>query len=326
MSVKIKVNIVIVVVLIASFVGFAYYDYTVSKNYVLNEVIKKDLPSLSEHIKDDVELKMAPNISLVSAMGNNYFLQKWLKDGEKDLTLIKDFFQTIHNNYNLIVASVSSNQSFLQYTKDGVFTKLNETDPFNTWFFSFIKKKKTLELNITVDELREFKTVAFINHVLKTKEGEVLGLTTVGLDIDEISKYILKYVNPNRDVYIINKKGFIIVHKNKDLIYVLDNEQKNKNRNIKYISGIDTFAGNILSSKGTLTREYINKNNKKRILISNYIPSIDSYLIIDENEEALFSQISHIFENKIMVSLVGMICIILLIIFILNAMLFRETK
>ncbi len=317
MNSKFKVIYLVSLMLVISFSGFGYYTYEFSKNSVVKKIIDKDLPKLSQSIKQDVELKMVTKLNLVSTMGNNFFLQQWYENGERDIETVKKYLGNIEKEYKLFVASTSSVTTNNQYTKVGIFTKLDKNDPFNAWFFSFIQSGKKMSLNITVDELRNFKLVAFINNIIKDDKNKVLGLATIGLDINEISKYILEYINENRNVYVINSDGYIIMHKDRGMIYVLENEQKNKNRNIKYISGIDKLSKEILSSKGMVKGKYVDSKNNSKIVISNYIPSIKSYLIVEEDEKSIQDEASSMFIQNFMISifialLVGLLVLILM--------------
>ncbi len=324
MGIKTKTIFLIGLVLFISFASLGYFNYKTSEGFITNRIMNVDLPMRSDIIKNNIELKILPKINLVSTMANNEFLKQWYKDGEKDITAIKKYMGSIQKEYDVFVASTSSNITQTQYTRDGIFTKLSKNDPFNAWFYSFIDSGKKMILNITVDELRDFKLVAFINHIMKDKDDKILGLSTIGLDMNDVSKYVLQYVNNNRNIYIINKAGYVIVHKNRNMIYVLENEQKNKSRNIKYMSGIDSMADKVLTSNDKFIGEYINKFGKDIVFISNYIPSIDSYLIIEENKDLLFDEIHSMFMKKLIAALIATIVVLMLLVFILNKMVFKK--
>ncbi len=324
--VKFKVISIIALLLFIFSLGLNFSNYTVSKNFISQKIINNDLQTLSNNIKNEIESQILPNINLVTAMSNNYFIKKWFNQKEKDIEGIKKYFKNIEDNYKVFVASMTSKSTNLQYTKAGIFTKLTKTNPFNQWFYSFLDRNEDLELNITVDELRNFKLVAFINHILKNEKGKQLGCVTLGLDLESIQSLILKYITPTRNIYLVNKKGYIIVHKDKNLIYTLKNEQENKIRNIKYRYGIDKISKNILSSTDKIVDKYINKDNEEKILVSSYIPSINSYLIVEEDENVLFKEISSLLMYKFIVSMFATVILLLLIMFILNTMVFKKLK
>lgn len=326
MNARVKTIVIVGMLLVVSLMGLSFYNYKTAESFIVKRVMNKDLPELSDNIKNNIKLKIIPSISLVTSMGNNYFLKQWLEDGENDIKQIKNFFKNIQDKYDVVVASMSSNQTYNQYTQVGVFTTLHKSDPFNAWYYSFIDSGKDMSLNITVDELRNFRLLAFINHIIRNDKGEPLGLATIGLDMSSISEYILKYITPHRNVYLINKKGYIIAHKDRSLIYVLENEHKNKSRNIKYISGINTLAEKILSSNDKVLGEFTDKNNDKKIVISNFIPSINSYLIIEQDENNLFSQISSMFKQNFIVSTTTTLITLLFLILILSKMSYSEYK
>ncbi len=326
LSIKMKATLIISVLIIVSFMGLSYYNYKSSEKSIVNKVMKEDLPTLADAIKGDIEAKILPNKTLVSSMINNYFLKKWFEEGEKDLETLKAYVKTLKDNYPVFSVSVVSKITGNYYTPDGIKAKMSESNPANAWFYSFLSSGKNTKININADEKRNYTLVAFINYLLKDTKNNILGSVSIGLTMEDIVKYVKKNITENRNIFMVNKNGYIMVHKNKKLIYDSKHDKDAKHKNIKYIKGLDKIAGDILSSKDKVIKEYTSKDGIDKILISNFIPSMNAYLIIEEDEDALFGEISSMFMSNLIISLVITFLVILFIVFILNKLVLNRIE
>ncbi len=324
LSIKVKLTFMVGLLLLITFMGLSYYNYKSSEISITNRVLKKDLPIIANAIKSEIELELLPKITLVSTMAHNHFIKEWFEDGENNLDTIKNYLKTIGNNYNIFTASVISKITNNYYTQDGIAEKMNKENPKDSWFYSFLESGKVIDINIEADSKKNNTLTTFINYLLKDTKGNVLGAVSIGLDMNNVIKHIKKSLTPSRNVFMIDKNAYIMVHKNKSLIYDSHNDTNPKEKNIKYITGINKLADKILSSKDSITGEYTDINDNKKIIISTFIPSMNAYLIVEEDKEALFSEISSIFVKNIVISLLASLFSILLILFLLNKMIFQR--
>ncbi len=326
MSIRLRLTIVVAVLLCISLMGLSYYNYKTSESTIVHKVMKEELPILADSIKGDIEGQMLPNINLVSTMGNNHFLKKWIKDGEKDIEALKLYAKSIQDNYDIFTASIVSKVSGNYYTQKGIVAKMSPDNPANGWFYAFLNSGKTMDINVSVDENKDYKMTTFINYILKDTQSNILGSVSIGLTLDKMVNYIKKNITASREVYLVRKNGYFMLHKNPKLIYTASDIGKDaKHKNIKNIEGISKYAKDILSSKEKILAEYT-KNGEEKILVSNFIPSMDAYLIVEESKSFLFKDISSMFVSNLIISLVVVLLLILAISYALNKMVLKRIE
>lgn len=155
------------------------------------------------------------------------------------------------------------------------------------------------------NEAANYALTIFINHRVYDFNNNLLGVTGVGLDLERITNLLSAYrVKYNRNIYLVDKYGLIKAHHNKDLVEIA---------NIRLMDGIKDIAEEILTIGHNSVNLEFDEGNTHILLTKRYIPELDWFLIVEQNQN---KAIENIWFNFIKSTALGMLvsCIVLLII------------
>jgi diguanylate cyclase (GGDEF)-like protein len=117
----------------------------------------------------------------------------------------------------------------------------------------------------------------FINYKVHDYNNNYIGATGVGLTVNAVKKLIEKYQNNyGCQIYFLDKQGNIALH---------GSSFNKKNSNIKSMTGMYSISYKILGLDSTSSS--YRKNGELIHLNSRYIPELEWYLIVEQNEKPI---------------------------------------
>ena len=322
-SVRFKLSFVVAILLFISFMGLSYYNFLNSKNSLKNKIMTQDLPILSNSISNNIKAELLPSITVASTISNNFFVKKWLKDGEKDIDSLKKYLELIKSNYNAFTISLVSTKTLNYYTEEGLFKTLEKNNPKDGWFFGFLNSKKENTLNVDSAEESGGQLTTFIDFIVRDLQNNIVGVAGIGLKVDSVIKILQANETKTRTVYLVDGNGYIRVHRNKKFIFDKSNSSAEaEKKNIKNISGIKAISASLMAKESGIY-EY-ERDNEKIIISSAYLKEMGWYLFIEDKEDALLSEVSSLFFTNIIISLIVTLIAITLIILAINNIVIKQ--
>lgn len=277
---KIKQTQLIFSVFITLLLGFvltSYLSYSVTEDFILESAETETLPLISDNIYSEIKSELIDPINVSSLMSNDAFLINWILRGEDNIPEIQEYLRLIKYRYSYTSTFFVSNVTHNYYYSGGILKTISQDDPHDVWYYNFIGMNKAVDLVVDTDEAKNDTLTVFINHRLEREDGELLGVTGVGLQLDEITDHIRHYENLyHHKIYIVDQDGLIQIDSDRNRI---------ETENITELSGIKDVSAKILSAgeKATIV-EYQDGNGVKTVS-SRFIPEFGWYLIVEKDQE-----------------------------------------
>ena len=297
-------------ILAFSFIGGSLINYMITRASIHKEILNKDLPLTMDNIYSDLTSELQRPILVSSSMANDTFLKAWALEGEKDTGKVVSYLEQIRARYGFFTAFFVSAQSSTYYHYKGIHKKISPSDTHDIWYYSFVESGKDYVLDVDTDEASNNTLTIFINNRVVAEDGRLLGVTGVGLKVDNAAQLIRKYREKyERSVYLTDKKGLIQVHQ--DLSFV-------ESKNIRQIDGLADFAGDILKTHESPASFTYQHNDEQILLNVRYIPTLDWLLYVEQNETRALAGARMNFLRTVLIGLVASSIIISLTLLTIN--------
>lgn len=275
-SIRNRLLFVLGLILICSFAGISYLNYTVTKASVHAEIVRRDLPLTMDNIYSELTMELTRPLLVASSMASDTFLKDWISTGEKETAKILRYLEQIQKRYNFFTTFFISANSYNYYRYSGIHKKISTSDAHDVWYYNFVKSGKDYEFDVDSDEAADNILTIFINYRIESSEGELLGVTGVGLRVDSISKLINKYQTQfGRKVFLSDTRGILQIHPDISLI---------ENKRVTELEGMGGVAEEVLNRQSVNGNFEFNRQNQRILLTVKYIEALDWYLYVEQNE------------------------------------------
>ena len=268
MNIKLKLTLSIALIMSIAMIGMNISNYFSTKR-VLIENTKKNQNTKLEAISLGLSAQLNQPLTVSSMISNSNLVIDWVSDGEKDTMPIKRYLDKIVHDYKAFTSFIVTPKRYYRNgKKDGInFEGLNREE--HPWFFSFEDSTKKFSVDLDTEN---GKIVSFMNFRIEDKNGKFLGIAGVGLSLDSIIGIIKDYNSKKsgQTVFLIDSKGVIKVHPNKELINKM---------NISQMDGLSTYASSILSSSNNKVKT-INIKGEEYLLGSKKMEDFGWHLIV----------------------------------------------
>ncbi len=278
---KIKQTQLIISVFITLVLGFvltSYLSYSVTKDFIIKSSETETLPLISDNIYSEIKGDLIDPINVSSLMSNDAFLINWVLRGEDNIPEIQEYLRLIKNRYGYTSTFFVSEKTHNYYYSDGILKTISEDDSHDVWYYNFVGMSNAVELDVDTDEAKNGTLTVFINHRLEKEDGELLGVTGVGLQLNEISEHIRHYENLyHHKIYIVDQNGLIQIDSDRNRIEA---------ENITELNGIKDVSAKILSAGEEATIVEYQDGNGFKTVSSRFIPEFGWYLIVEKDQES----------------------------------------
>jgi diguanylate cyclase (GGDEF)-like protein len=268
-------------ILISGFLGTSVLSYFVSSRTIRASITDQALPLTGDNVYSEIQKDIVRPIFISSQMAHNTFLRDWVLSGEQDVSAITRYLQQVKQEHNTITAFLISDKTRRYYYTQGILETVSEADPLDKWFFRVRSMQDSFETNVDPDKANKNVTTIFINYRMLDYRGQFIGVTGVGLTLDNMRKVIETYEQRfSRRIYFVNKAGRIII---------ASGSSQASPPSIHEQAGIQQIANRILSgTTKPLSLEY-NRSGQPlgsaTIQVnSRYIPELGWYLIVEQDE------------------------------------------
>ncbi len=290
---------ILTALLLSGFLTTCFVSYFVAHDSISTQLSESTLPLTSDNIYSEIQQDLGRPIFISSLMANDTFMRDWVINGEKDSDAMVRYLSEIQQKYNTVTSFFISEKTRNYYHSTKVLKKVDESDPQDEWYFRVREMQPAYEINVDKDTADLTSMTIFINHKVYDYDGNYIGVTGVGLKIDNVKLMIKDYQEKyGRCVYFIDRIGNV----------KLSCSDRESGKNIAEIEGVSTLKTRILTSPSS-SFEY-KTDGFRTYLNSRLIPEFDWFLIVEQLEGASSSRIAKTLWWNLLISLVVTITII----------------
>jgi len=311
-SIDIKTKLIISLssLLLIVFIIISTVNYTVSKKSIRNNIIQDSLPLISNNVYSELQRDLATPIHISSLMSNDTFVKDWILNGEKNVSQIKKYLNTIKEKYGFVSAFLISDKTKNYYHYKGIHKKISRNNEHDIWYYSFIGKNLDYDLDVDNDEAANHELTIFINHRITDHSGKLLGVTGVGLAMKNAGKMLEKYMDQHdKNIYLVDNQGLVQIHSDHSLI---------EKMNIYEAEGLKNIAGKLLSSEDQPVLAEFDNQGGHLIAISRYVPDFKWFVIVEQIENRALKEIRKNFAGNLAAGFIITMIVIMINIFTVN--------
>lgn len=281
LTIKVRLIIALSLILLTAFVVLSVLNYQTSRESMREEIITSSLPLIRENIYSEIHNSLIKPILVATTMANDAFLRAWAMNGEKDMDRITQYLHDLRNRYHFFSAFFVSNRTHRYYFYQGLNKIISPTDAHDVWYYNFLGTGLDYRLEVDTDEVTGGVLTIFINHRIEDYEGNLLGVTGVGVQMDSVSKLLRRTQNKYlRRVFMVNQDGLVQAHP--DITKV-------DKMNIRTAPGISSVADKILSApEQPRNFEYLGPDGPV-LLSASYVPELHWFVVVEQDEKALLA-------------------------------------
>jgi methyl-accepting chemotaxis protein len=310
MGIKLKIIGSITVLLVIAFTFLNLFNYMLSKNEIVNRIKTYELPFYAQNAKNEIIIKLSEGIKPLDMMSSDsFFLQAIIAPEDRTMQIL-DYLKLKSEKYKVIIGFISEKNGFY-YSSTGKWREMTENT--DKWYFDFVKSPN--KENFNVGRSADTKKISlFKSHKIFGSGNKYLGVAYIGLDINEIETFVLsRSFGSQSNVMMVDLKGNILIYK--DSSYINIDNSKNVKQSIHALPGLSKVATELLSLKDQ-TIEFEDDKGRKKLVISQFIPQLESYLIMETSEKELTQSA---FQALIKSLIIGIAIFVIILIFMIYA-------
>ncbi len=310
-NVLLRTNAFICIIITLGFVITSMVSYHSNKGVFRKDV--EDISQLtSEGIYHQIDSVFAKPINISLTMANDSLLKSFLEeelereDDESFVQTMKAYLLSYKEKYDYdSVFLVSAKTNKYYHFESGVDRILNEGDPENVWYYTFLKSSKEYDLNIDNDEVATANNeiAIFVNCKIKDENGKTAGVVGVGLKVASLQKMFKEYEKDfNIKAYLVDDKGNIEISTDKTGY---------EESSLFEDCGFGEYKEEILADRSSNAQSFwYADEGKKGFVMTKYIPGLTWHLVIDSDTTAMEGKLNRQFY-------IGAFVIILVILLVL---------
>lgn len=307
MNSKYKIVVLISTLLIILSSSITTINYMASLNNTEEQLKNQSLPLSLDNIYTEIQKQIIEPYLVSSMMANDTFVQDWIMNDEKNHIKIEHYLNSIKNKYGMFTTFLVSEKTQNYYTHNGLVEKMKKTNPNNKWYHDFKQIEDKHEINLDFNEHLSNSLIMFINYKIIGKDYSFLGATGVGLKISYIDDMLKSFRQKHHfKVLFIDENGGIALAERKIV----------KESNIDELKYLKAYKDTLIS-KESKSIEY-EKDGKKYLLSSKYIPELNLYLLVEAKVEDFMTDVKNIFYINLFISLCISILVTVILIFLIR--------
>jgi diguanylate cyclase (GGDEF)-like protein len=295
------------VLLVFGFMMTSLTSYYAAHDTLSEQISETSLPLTSDNIYSEIQRDLLQPIFISSLMAQDTFLRDWTIGGETDPDQVIRYLREIQDEYRTVTSFFVSDTSRKYYHPNGIIKTVDEKDPLDNWYFDFLSSKKEFEINLDFDTSNPNSMTVFINYRIHDYLGNLIGVTGVGLALEQVQNRIASYQKRfGRRVSFIDRDGTIM----------LSNTDDYRGSSIRETNGLKKIATQILASpSGTYSYE---RAGKTVYLNARLVEEFQWYLLVEQEEEAVEEKILDNLTSNLIVSFVISLIVLAIANFTIN--------
>ena len=276
-------------------IGFVIMAITSYATY--RTIISDDIINISKltttNIYAEIRNKLTKPIFVSLTMANDHFLKQWLEaeiNGGGDNTHqkdLQDYLLGIKNKYDYDSVFLVSDFSKTYYHYNGINKIMSSDNEHDQWYYSFLDSNLVYDLDVDTDEVNKNRLSVFVNCRIVDEDGALLGVTGVGLEVNQVQDLLQSFRNEFQlEAILFSEDGIVQVDSNIDVI-----EKEN-------VFEIDLLAQNvekILNNENSLEIFQLVDHPFDGYYITRYVEDLDWYLLVKKDtrilEKSIYTQL-----------------------------------
>lgn len=290
------------------FLTISVVSYFVAENALDERIAGEILPLTSDNVYSEIERDLLRSILISSLMANDTFVRDWVKGGEQDADAIVRYLRGIQREYGTTTAFFVSEATRKYYHPTGVIKRVDPEDPADEWYFRARDLNAAYEINIDRDTADRTRLSIFVNYRVVDSSGRFLGLTGIGLAVEQVVDLIESYERRySREIYFVDREGSV----------TLEGEGSTTHQALQERPGLQNFATRILTNPSAALT-YTNENGETVFLNSRLVPEFGWYLIVEQSKSEAEGHLLQTLGVNIVIALVITALVLALVYFTLN--------
>ncbi|OGS92669.1 MAG: hypothetical protein A2061_02700 [Gallionellales bacterium GWA2_59_43] len=284
------------------FAATSLVSYFVSRNSIRHEIATNELPLTTDNVYSEIQKDLTRTVFVSSMMAHDTFVRDWIIDGERDTGKITKYLKAIQEKYGTVTSFLVSENSRVYYNEGGILKKVSENSPLDVWYFRVRKMSAPYELNLDTSEAHRHALTIFVNYRIADYRGKLIGVTGVGLTVDNLRKLIDQYQSRyHRNVYLADSLGRIVLHGSKFSPAV---------SYIQKIPGLSDHAAALLARQEGAYQ--YRRDGGIYQLNARFIPELGWYLLVEKSENEAVADIRNtLFFNLAICAAITILVILL---------------
>lgn len=291
-NLRVRVNILICTIILIGFVAVGITSYITYSN-IINDDIVNISKLTSTNIYSEIRNELTKPIFVSLTMANDNFLKKWIEEEkvgtnpDDHLIDLQNYLLGIKDKYGYDSVFLISEFSGNYYHFNGINKSMSPHDTHDQWYYSFLESQLAYELDVDTDEANSDLLSVFVNCRIMDENGHLLGVTGVGLELNQIQSLLKSYkADFDLDAMLFSADGVVQVDSNTANI---------ENENIFDINVLGHNKTQILNNQSALEVLKALDQPFEGYYITRYIEDLDWYLLIKKDttvlETSLYSQL-----------------------------------
>ncbi len=308
-TIRSRLILTLTFILSAAFLTTSYVNYRLAKKAIREEILTSALPLTRDNIYSEIERDLVRPVHISSLMANDSFLKEWRLSGERDVEEIKRYLYEIKKKYGFFSTFFISTATRNYYTPDGILKQIRSDDPHDGWFFRFLASGQEYDLDVDTNQAADNALTIFINHRV-VQDGNVLGVTGAGLNLDTATKLIRSYQEKyRRDIFLVDPGGVIQISG--------DPNQAGKT-SVYEMDGLRTVAAKILTIRNSSRDFEYDLGRRHYLLTTRYIPDFNWFLVVQQDETESLAEARSGFIRTLAAGFAATCLVILVCVFTVN--------
>lgn len=309
-SVRTKLSAALSLILLVAFVAINLLNFNVSRASLRSSILHEALPGIGNEIFNEIQRNLVIPVQISSLMAHDTFLKDWVLSGESDISKITRYLWEIKEKYNFFSAFLVSSRTRNYYHFKGFHKKISPEDAHDVWYYRFMSSGIDYDLEVDTDEASHGALTIFINHRLNDYQGNLLGVTGIGLKMDDVGRLLHSYEERyHKRIYMVNREGLIQIHSDQKLIEKV---------NIRQQKGIGEIASCLLSNTvSPVTCEY-DDQGRHTLVRSRYIPEFEWFLIVEHAEGKDLRKLRETFVSNLIIGIAVTLLVIVINVLMVN--------
>lgn len=285
LSLKTKLILAVSIILVFGFVLTNLNNYLASTRSVHQGIVEHSLPLTRDNIYSEIQADLMRPIFISSLMANDTFLKDWALTGERDVAGVTRYLREIKQKYGFFSTFFVSEKTGNYYHFDGILKQLDKRDEHDAWYDDFKARNVPYDLEVDTNQAAANRLTIFINHRLHDYDGNLLGVTGVGLNMEVVASLLKTYRQRyGRDIYLVDRSGLVKVHKDQALVDRV---------NIAELEGLAPIASQVLSVRPEVDIFEFSRQGRNILLTSRYIPEFQWFLLVEQDETRTLAALRH---------------------------------
>jgi diguanylate cyclase (GGDEF)-like protein len=201
-----------------------------------------------------------------------------LLSGEQDDTRVVRYLDAIRDKYGVFTSFLISDKTRRYYHFSGDLRTVSESNPDDVWFFRVKNMTNPYEINIDFDQASNRTVTIFVNYRVLDYDGNFIGVTGVGLNIDAVQGIVERYqADFHRNVYFFSPTGEVTITPAE-----ASASTPRSGSSIKTVPGISTIADRILAAREGQFE--FQRDGESILLDTRFIPELGWYVAVEQRE------------------------------------------